>query len=62
LLELSALLPFPILLWEAQNTLYAPFIKSHQEWGSEPEKGDPEAQVWLSTLIAVSEKLGINLS
>ena len=62
LLEVSASLPFSVVLWEAQNTLYAPLIKSHQEWRSEAEKGNNAAQDWLSVLTAVSEKLGMKLA
>jgi alpha-amylase/alpha-mannosidase (GH57 family) len=61
LLEVSASLPFSVVLWEAQNTLYAPLIRSRQEWRSEAEKGNNAAQDWLSVLTAVSEKLGMKL-
>jgi hypothetical protein len=62
LLELCASLPFPVNLWEVQNTIYAPLIKAHQEWRAEADKGNPEAQRWLNAITAVSEKVGMNLS
>jgi hypothetical protein len=61
LLELCASLPFSVLLWETQNTIYAPLIKAHHEWRSEAEKGNPEAQGWLNLITVVSEKVGMNL-
>lgn len=62
LLELCASLPFPVLLWEVQNTIYAPLINVHQEWRAEADKGNPGAQRWLNAITAVSEKVGMNLS
>ena len=62
LLELTGSLPFQVMLWEAQNTVYAPLIKSHQTWKSEAEKGNNAAQEWLSMLTAVAEKLGMKLA
>jgi hypothetical protein len=41
MLELSASLPFRVVPWEVQNTIYAPLIKAQQEWRSETEKGQP---------------------
>jgi hypothetical protein len=62
LLELSASLPSRVVLWEVQNTIYAPLIKTHQEWRSEAEKGNQEAHNWLNALTAVSEELGMKLA
>jgi alpha-amylase/alpha-mannosidase (GH57 family) len=62
LLELAGSLPFPVVLWEAQNTVYAPVIKSHQEWESEAGKGNQDARNGLTLLNAVSEKLGMKLA
>jgi hypothetical protein len=61
-LELAGSLPFRVVLWETQNTLYAPLIKLHSEWRLEEEKGNFDAQGWLSMLTAVSEKLGMKLA
>jgi len=62
LLDLSGSLPLQLVLWEAQNKLYAPLNKLHQDWLSEAEKGNDEAQNWLSALAAVSEKLRMKLA
>jgi alpha-amylase/alpha-mannosidase (GH57 family) len=62
LLELAGSLPFRVALWETQNTLYAPLIKSRSEWRLEAAKSNLEANDWLSMLTAVSEKLGMKLS
>ena len=55
-------LPFPVVLWETQNTVYAPLIQSYQEWRLEAEKGNPVAKGWLSVLTAVSDKVGMKLA
>jgi hypothetical protein len=62
LLELSASLPFRVVLWEVQNSIYRPLIKAHQEWRSGAEKSNQEAQNWLNALTSVSEELGIKLA
>jgi len=62
LLELAGSLPFPVVLWETQNTVYAPLIQSYQEWRLEAEKGNPVAKGWLSVLTAVSDKVGMKLA
>jgi len=62
LLELALSLPFRVRLWETQNTVYAPLLKSYQEWRLEAEKGDLDAQGWLRVLTAVSEKVGMKLA
>lgn len=62
LLELAGSLPFRVVLWETQNTVFMPLIESHREWRLEAEKGNPEGQRWLGVLIAVSEKVGMKLA
>jgi hypothetical protein len=42
-----------VALWETQNTMYAPLIKSHQKWRSKTEKGS----MTRGTGTAVGEKL-----
>jgi hypothetical protein len=62
LLELCAWLLFPVLLRKAQNTIYAPLIKPHQEWRSKAQKGNLEAQRGLNAITTIIEKVGMNLS
>jgi alpha-amylase/alpha-mannosidase (GH57 family) len=62
LLELAGSLPFPVVLWETQNTVYTPLIQSYREWRLEAEKGNPVAQGWLRVLTGVSEKVGTKLA
>jgi hypothetical protein len=56
LLELAGSLPFPVVLWETQNTVYTPLIQSYREWRLEAEKRNPAAQSWLR------EKVGTKLA
>jgi len=62
LLELAGSLSFPVVLWETQNTVYAPVIQSYQESRLEAEKGNPVAKGWLSVLTAVSDKVGMKFA
>ena len=62
LLELAGSLPFPVALWETQNTVYTPLIQSYRKWRLEAEKGNPVAQGWLRVLTGVSEKVGTKLA
>ena len=62
LLELAESLPFRVVLWETQNTVFMPLIESYREWRLEAEKGNPDAQGWLGVITAVSEKVGMKLA
>lgn len=55
-------LPFPVDLWETQNTVYGALIRSHKEWRLEAEKGSPDAEKWLSALATIREKLRLEIA
>jgi alpha-amylase/alpha-mannosidase (GH57 family) len=59
LLEVIRSLPFPIALWEAQNTAYGPLIKAAEEHRQDLENGETVAQNWMSDLSALRENLRI---
>jgi alpha-amylase/alpha-mannosidase (GH57 family) len=62
LLELAEAVPLHVTLWEAQNTIYAPLLKSYRESRAAAEQGNADAQTQLQLVTAVGEKIGINLS
>jgi alpha-amylase/alpha-mannosidase (GH57 family) len=59
LLEFIALLPFPVVLREAQNMAYGPLVKDMKEHRPEAEKGNPIDQNWMNELSALREMLRI---
>jgi alpha-amylase/alpha-mannosidase (GH57 family) len=59
LLEFIALLPFPVVLREAQNMVYGPLLKDMKEHRPEAEKGNPIGQNWMNELSALREMLRI---
>jgi alpha-amylase/alpha-mannosidase (GH57 family) len=59
LLEIIRSLPFPVVLWQAQNIAYRPLIKAAEEHRQDLEKGDAVAQNWMSDLSALRENLRI---
>ncbi len=62
LLDIAAALPFPVVLWEAQNICYAPLTKVIAELQEHTAKEDPVAQALFGELEALREKLGISAS
>jgi alpha-amylase/alpha-mannosidase (GH57 family) len=59
LLELISSLPFPVVLREAQNTVYGPLVKDMKEHRPEAEKGNPIDQNWMNELSVLREMLRI---
>jgi hypothetical protein len=58
-LEFVGSLSFPVVLWEVQNTCYAPLIKALEELRPEADKGNPAANTTLAELVLLRDKLRI---
>jgi alpha-amylase/alpha-mannosidase (GH57 family) len=61
LLEFALSLPFPVIIWEVQNTCYAPVIQELQAHRDAAQGGDATAQRWMGELEILCEKLRIQL-
>ncbi|MGA8674537.1 MAG: hypothetical protein WB621_04970, partial [Candidatus Acidiferrales bacterium] len=62
LLEFLDKLPFPVVIWQAQNLAYPALLAAHRKWRSEQEKGNPEAKTWLEHLGVLQEKLKLQIA
>ncbi len=58
-MDLVTDLPFKVNLWKAQNIYYELLQTVFPEWQWKAEKGDEEAQEWVSRFRAVSGKICI---
>jgi alpha-amylase/alpha-mannosidase (GH57 family) len=58
-LEFVGSLSFPVVLWEVQNTCYAPLIKALEELRPEADKGNPAVNTTLAELVLLRDKLRI---
>jgi Domain of unknown function (DUF3536) len=59
LLEFVSSLPFPVAIWEVQNTAYGPLTKTIRELRSKTENNGPSAAAVLNELGALREQLRI---
>ncbi|MFZ0086874.1 MAG: DUF3536 domain-containing protein, partial [Candidatus Acidiferrales bacterium] len=62
LLEFIEKLPFPVVIWEAQNLAYPALLAAQQKWRSEDEKGNTDAKTWLEHLGVLQQKLKLQLA
>ena len=62
LLEFLDKLPFPVVIWEAQNLAYPALLAAQQKWRSEQEKGNAEAKTWLEHLGVLQQKLNLQIA
>jgi Domain of unknown function (DUF3536)/Glycosyl hydrolase family 57 len=60
-LEFALSLPFPVIIWEAQNMCYEPLIRALQEHRDAAGAGDATAQRWMTELEILRDKLRIQL-
>jgi alpha-amylase/alpha-mannosidase (GH57 family) len=60
LLESTSSLPFPVVLWEAQNISYAPLIKTMDDLRSSAHEQNGAGEALLNELASLREKLRIN--
>jgi len=61
LLDLIASLPFPVVLWEAQNVCYRPLLAAYQRNGWHAPKEDPAAVQRHEDLSRLASQLRILL-
>jgi alpha-amylase/alpha-mannosidase (GH57 family) len=59
LLDFALALPFPVIIWQAQNVCYGPIIRATGEHREAAEAGDPTAQRWMAELAILRDKLRI---
>ncbi|MGC1998931.1 MAG: DUF3536 domain-containing protein [Candidatus Acidiferrales bacterium] len=62
LLEFLDKLPFPVVIWQAQNLAYPALLAARPKWRSEQEKGNPEAKAWLEHLGVLQQKLKLQIA
>ncbi len=62
LLEFAQALPFPVIIWQAQNVCYGPIIHATEEHRAAAEAGDAAAQRWMSELGMLRDRLRIQAS
>jgi hypothetical protein len=60
LLEFVSTLPFPVLLWEAQNICYGPLIKTMSDLREQAQTDNGTSKNIFDELAQLSEKLKIN--
>ncbi|MGC1635146.1 MAG: hypothetical protein WA744_06810, partial [Candidatus Acidiferrales bacterium] len=61
-LEFLDKLPFPVVIWQAQNLAYPALLAARPKWRSEQEKGNPEAKAWLEHLGVLQQKLKLQIA
>ncbi|HZC64997.1 MAG TPA: DUF3536 domain-containing protein [Candidatus Dormibacteraeota bacterium] len=59
LLDFALALPFPVVLWQAQNVCYGPIIQATENHRASAQSGDATAQRWMSELSILRDKLRI---
>jgi alpha-amylase/alpha-mannosidase (GH57 family) len=61
LLDLIPLLPFPVVLWEAQNLCYRPLVRAFEQNGWGAAKTDPLVQQRFDALSHLASQLQIHV-
>lgn len=60
-LKIIKLMPFPVILWSAQNHVYAVHGGLFQRTRKKAQRGDERAQLWADSYLALSELLCIRV-
>ena len=60
LVEFTATLPFPLVLWDVQNICYGPLIKTMNDLREPAQQGNSSAAALFNELAALREKLKIS--
>ncbi len=60
--DISAMLPFKVRLWQPQNIFYEILQQRYAEFRDRASQNDEAAQAWVKSFLALGEKLNVDVS
>jgi len=60
--DISAMLPFKVRLWQPQNVFYEVLQQWYAEFRDRASQNDEDAQAWVRSFLALGEKLNVDVS
>ena len=57
--DVAAMMPFKVRLWQPQNTFYAVLMQKYDEFRARAAQNDEAAQTWMKSFLALGAKLSV---
>jgi Domain of unknown function (DUF3536) len=57
--DVAAMMPFKVRLWQPQNAFYAVLIQKYDEFRARAAQNDEAAQTWVKSFLALGAKLSV---